>query len=750
MRPSLPRSRTLLPQIVSLIMLTLGVVSWACLYAYAEATADKTPITVEEMEAEWTAAIKEKRPFKIENRIIEGRKAGMDSGTVTPLDYLNSRWVEEGPGITLIRCEIKGDVDFVKHARPVSEVRHFLGDEALMHVKSILAKRVAVIVKEIKMEFCSVTGSLRASAGESPLLFPDAVTVFQKWIHFSSKVGGKAYFAGSNFGGSADFSNADFRGRVSFGLTRFGGRADFGLTEFDRSPIFGFATFDGEASFSYAKFEGGAGFVRTEFGGWVSFANAKFGGGANFRMAKFGGRAEFSSTEFGGWVSFANAKFGGRAEFSSTEFGGEATFAGTHFPAGLDAKLAQFRDAALFSGALFKGDIDFGGVDFRGHVDFSGSRFAAGSLRVKTPVNFNLCTFRSKTDFTNARFQEPAIFSSSVIQSALYFDNVRFEDDLDLSGVLLGNHGALSFVGARCEDIFFGVSKPTTPKKIENVHPAVERAKITRGQPLYEELVPGCSIDLTGGFYARLLFLAWSKLRPAVEQSLIRMGFNTVDSKGTKAQQNDIKGKTSESQQEGRTGRKPADEFVQEQKERQNAAIAALRRLAKNYQEFGSKADAIASYKFYREKRMQYQGTYLDWFIWATTGFGADKSRLLYWFLGFWLIPWFLGYWRQGVIVAADKDDDYPNDTLCHWVESLGGSVLLRRLRMVGFSLWFSFNMFVPGIEVVGYKRWESCTDKIHKYILIRYNTLATLQRIGGWLLIPIAIAAFSGLFQVR
>lgn len=61
------------------------------------------------MEEEFVAAKSENRPVMIKDRIIEG----------SALEYLNNN-LSDGPGIGLSGCEIRGDLNFGKHSRPVT------------------------------------------------------------------------------------------------------------------------------------------------------------------------------------------------------------------------------------------------------------------------------------------------------------------------------------------------------------------------------------------------------------------------------------------------------------------------------------------------------------------------------------------------------------------------------------------------------------------------------------------------------
>ncbi len=822
------------PHRLLLIMLAIALILASALPAFCDEKPAKEPITREQIEQEFAAAARESRPVKIENRVIEG----------TALEYLNDN-LAEGPGITLSGCEIKGDLDFVKHARPVNEVEGELDEKVLKHVRAVRAVHVQlqVIRQMIRIQESNVHGSLIACTERSSQSVATAVTIFQMPILISGRVGKDAlfssilfshiaFFSSTHFSGYAKFDEATFSGEASFEKATFTRGADFreacfsGGASFVTATFRGKATFDGakfsgEASFSEACFSGYTGFQKATFSGdtgfyratfsgdtdfyratfigkssfreatfsalamfqWATFSGeadcdrATFSGGPIFRQVTFSGAATFNQATFSG-ASFDQATFRGTAEFFGARFGGasfdsatfsgatrfyetvfseRASFWGAHFGGSIVARSVSFQKEAIFSNVLFEGEVDFRGAYFGGPTEFPGARFVSGSAHGKAPIRFDLCTFRKNTDFTNAQFQEAALFSSSVVVDELCFNNVRFKEDLDLSGILLTGtrcetRGALSFVGAKCRDIFFGVSQPSLWEDIKHIRqtPAIVRSGKAGGKPLPDALEAGCFIDLTGAHYSRLLFLDWEKLKPAIEESLHRNGVARPTAGADKAPGEKTGSGTPATLRQEPDDRTHTGDYKADIEEQRNATLAALRLLAKNYYAVGSKSDALKAYGFYREKRLEFQPTFADRIIWLTTGFGARMERLAYWFFGLWLVPWALGYWRPGVVVAADEKAEPPNDSLWNWVGTLGQDPFLRRLHMAGFSLWFSFHTLIPAIEVFGYKRWAPSHRKLAEVIPIRYQTLATIQRISGWLLLPIALAAFSGLFGIR
>ena len=510
---------------ISLIMLFLSLAS----PVRSEEKSPKRPISLEQIEQEFAAARSESRPVKIENRII----------AESALDYLNHN-LSDGPGIHIENCKIEGDLNFVKHAR--TEL------ERLSDAPEI-RRRANMIRQEIRFINSEIHGSLIGVATRKAELEVD-IAIFMYPIDFSESIIQSAIFRGgfwylaAIFQKNADFRKVKFIGEADFGCAQFMGKADFAVVKFSQEADFWGTKFSQEAYFSGAEFMKRADFSGTNFEGDANFIGAlfheiaifesKFRGSANFSDARFRKPTDFCGAKFSQIADFSRAEFDGETEFWTAEFGGNVSFVEAKFAGKIRLNWVQFSKKTSFREAVFDGHIDFSGSNFGGITSFSNTRFLTTN-RIKAPIRFDLCTFGGKTDFTNAIFQQAVIFSSSIMKDELCFNYVRLSDNLDFSGICLfgkqnGSRGALSFVGMRGNDIFFGISQPSIePPELRRDTLAVRRAVNACGQQLHDELEPGCSIDLTGSFYSRILFLDWAKLEPAIDESLKKLRQRTSE-----------------------------------------------------------------------------------------------------------------------------------------------------------------------------------------------------------------------------
>jgi hypothetical protein len=176
--------------------------------------------------------------------------------------------------------------------------------------------------------------------------------------------------------------------------------ADFSHTTFKRDAFFSDATFLGGVSFQNAVFEQKATFQRTRFvGDPIIFEGTHFLDSFSAEEARFG------------------SKGGGTVVFIHTRFDATADFAMSVFDAGVDFINTQFSSQGYFPGAKFNGNADFDRAHF-----FDWTTFGAGK-----PPKFN-SVFAGKTSFVETQFD-----------SITWFSGVDFKDDAEFLGARFGN-----------------------------------------------------------------------------------------------------------------------------------------------------------------------------------------------------------------------------------------------------------------------------------------------------------------------
>ncbi len=654
--------------------------------------------------------------------------------------------------------------------------------------------------------------SAKRKSVESPGAIVFDRAKFAKAAEFRNRVFGEASFQAVDFQDDAGFSGVRFDGEASFHGARFHNGAVFHEAIFQATAAFNSAVWEQKAVFWAAKFRGPPDFKHAAFRAEAFFSDAEFArevvfgpdptqersdsgpktveipvrtfhDQAFFSNCTFRRDAVFADIMFPRGAEFTTAKFLSKADFTMVKFGEkkgesdlgsetEGRFRQAEFRGGAYFKAAVFRGKADFEKASFVGGVDFSAADFLKETVFKKARFASGPMRATAPARFDLCTFHDIADFTEARFQEAALFSCSLINRELRFENARFENDLDFAGITVEPNARISFVGARCEDIMFGHQVlPDFPRgAVETKALQEARQRMEKGRSVPHRLISDSgkasgepsypAIDLTGAFYSRLLFIRWEELEPAINRSLTggtdhgraqgwQGGRRTkpISNKGAK-EAGRSEGQDNKAAQ---TGKGETEQTrVEMELARRKAEIAMLRLLAKNYAAVGSKEDKLESYKFYREKLYAHQGQWVDWFIAHSTGFGARMLWMLPWMLGFVAIPWFIYLWRYPVSIEADPGHVDGEVSLLAWAKTqdLALSGWKESVYMVLNTLGFSINAFVPAVELFGFKGWHASYKEIIPGWWVSFSFIASIQRVAGWLIIPIGIAAFSGLFK--
>jgi hypothetical protein len=274
-------------------------------------------------------------------------------------------------------------------------------------------------------------------------------------------------------------------------------------TRFMRYTTFRDAVIAINCDFSGARFEGDAKFRNIQIGADAFFcvatndddedaitsANPRsyFGGIANFVRAQVKGMAQFSGAEFGGDALFAGVCVGGPLLLNAVlvdgqpvpvAFHGQARFLEAHFGAmvdcegiqcddavELDFELAEFGAIALFRtfseggkplqarlgslrflDAYIKGNIDFDGSEIRGPANF-------GRLRADGDFRANDTVFRDVLVLSRARILGTATFACD-FDKAVNFWSASIGTDLLLRGAMFSEHADLRLISVKRNLLF--------------------------------------------------------------------------------------------------------------------------------------------------------------------------------------------------------------------------------------------------------------------------------------------------------
>jgi uncharacterized protein YjbI with pentapeptide repeats len=244
-------------------------------------------------------------------------------------------------------------------------------------------------------------------------------------------------FTGAAFGSNIECINTMFRGPVSFNTLRCGDRGVFERAQFgsERKSV--------SVDFTGASFGRNIECVNTEFNGPVRMNGLKCDDRGNFRNAKFGERVNLLSTSFGSHLVCTGAKFKGPAIFNGLKCDGIGYFNRSEFeleePKGTDESTVDFTGASFGShllcvGAKFKGPASFNSLRCNGSGHFDHTKFAQS-------VEFRLATFGLILRCPEAEFGGQVDASWVKCDYECSFERAVFEGKVSFRGLHCGKTG---------------------------------------------------------------------------------------------------------------------------------------------------------------------------------------------------------------------------------------------------------------------------------------------------------------------
>lgn len=311
---------------------------------------------------------------------------------------------------------------------------------------------------------------------------PDAKpdTAHVKRVRF----GGKTDFSNAHIEGVACFNGAIFVGKLLFERVRAGSTADFNSYISEDKQIFTRTVFKQRVSFVGAAIVGGAAFMGAHFLGEAIFERLQVGGHLLFKALDRGGDV-FKRVFFRKSVTFLAARVANNAEFDGAVFASWASFDRMEVGRSLFIRTFVAKGSPRVSRAVFKNDADFIGALVKGDAEFTGTHFMqrvrfesfhvegttyfndkfepfiddAAMRRNVEPVRFGLkadftgAHFGHRADFCNAKFENDAVFVSADFDGAASFEDVTFTGLADFKGCLFNQHVDFirtDFLGQAC------------------------------------------------------------------------------------------------------------------------------------------------------------------------------------------------------------------------------------------------------------------------------------------------------------
>ena len=308
----------------------------------------------------------------------------------------------------------------------------------------------AVITGKLTLQYavCEQEIALRACEFREP---PDfSYAVFKR----------KLILSDSTFENGASFESATMESDIRLDNARFvEGAANFSATNFGKPASFIHCQFEDEARFDNAHFRSLADFREATFLRGVNLHGTDIGGPAYFGYAIFKQSADCIDLHIAGSADFKGATFNQDAIFNAVRidqyvylgatFEGRAVFTGIQIGSMLNCQDAVFKSDAVFNLARVGWHAVFGWTPdnksrpaiFEGETDFIG-------MLVGDQANFVGVVFKKKVTFDGARFNRDAIFRShddgrvpaTVFEGEAKFIGTRFVGEADFQdAVFKGN-----------------------------------------------------------------------------------------------------------------------------------------------------------------------------------------------------------------------------------------------------------------------------------------------------------------------
>lgn len=493
-----------------------------------------------------------------------------------------------------------------------------------------------------------------------------------------------------------------------------------------------------KADFNRARIDKFAFFRRVIFKGEADFGAFKVGGNASFAGAQFiaeGKTTSFSAANFEGDASFEGALFATGVLFIGVQIAGQARFPGAQFKLGVGFNGARIERAAFFRGrpekgippASFEGETDFIGVLFGSDADFDGAvfqgrlwfsraqiggsalfrkaRFLKGSkpffrgTRFRQRATFQEARFEDLADFRATQFSAEALFHGAIFAGKAEFDACTFagladfsrtsEEGRDLPGSIFGeltlDHAGFQ-ADARFEDSAFLGKTSFRETSFRVVYfSANGRVKVCEEE---REQFQG-TLDLRGCKYDRIR-VSWpsflSHLEPYDRQPYVQL-----EKAHRQAGQDE-----------------QADQVYLE---RRRVERAMKKRLA----------------------------WFLDWIYWRGANYGVRPLRLL--LFAVLLVGWGVFIFRFPGAVR-DKTPAASN--------AAGSTPAAQRAAGCPKQLrfWEATRLSAREFMPVDLPLLKDCEASDERRFRLRFSDWAALLKITGWIIVPVGIAALTGLLR--
>jgi uncharacterized protein YjbI with pentapeptide repeats len=461
-----------------------------------------------------------------------------------------------------------------------------------------------------------------------------------------------------------------------------------------------------EVQLTHCHLRSGTTFNGASFAGSISFDESVFDSGVSFANARITGDASFKNITFKGPVSFMAAEISGFFYADETEFWDEET--GAMFAA------MKIGGSASFERAIFNGPTSFLMADIVGHLLMSSAQFCGRTAQ--RAADFVEMKVRRTAFFEDAMFEGPVKFTLADVAGSFVATTAEFHDreegvtfgDLKVGGdASFGNavfEGPVNFTAANFAAMFdVGEAKFRDNKK----GVMFGRMKVGGDAYFFDTVFEGpANLSYTDLGWVDLSTHFWPK-------NAAQFNIQGMKYKYARA----VIGNEPESHDELL---KLADQAAY--------TVDAYANLEVFFLSNGYRSDADRA--FVAGKRRE-RREYLSGLQWA-------GSWLLDWLVGYGRRPWQAGipcafFVALGCFVFAEGKMERQD------LKELEKPAIKRRVYN---RFWYSLGLFLPFVNLQTAEFWKPKRKHTFLRNYVRVHILL------GWILIPILLAAISGLIK--
>jgi len=578
-------------------------------------------------------------------------------------------------------------------------------------------------------------------------------------------VGGDMYLDGV-FEGEVDFTHTTIRGS----LLAEGGQFTSPTAEvsFNSVQVDGFAKlkgaiFSGPVNFTAARIAGNFQADDTQFlnptneatfnsmsvGGFASFGGAVFSGSVDFTAAHILSNLEADDTQFQSPtnpVSFNSINVGGFASFGGAVFSGPVDFTTAHILSNLQADDTQFQsptNEASFNSVNVGGFASFDGAVFSGPVDFTASHILSNLqaddtkfLSATNKATFNSMSVGGFASFERAVFNGPVDFTEAHISGNLQAAYTQFlspNNEATFNSINVGGHaffyravfaGTVDFSRSeiagdfRAVEVQFTNDLASLDGSTNNFFNADFDGMHVGGDTSFRQAVFGGKLSLMN---ARFGNLDLSVANVPAEVGLDNMTFQTIKAAGkSRVMWNNLKSLVNKESDYRPDVYLELEDFFRREGEPEQADLVLY---AQKHEE--RKAVWRSAQGFWKKIWVSPRiiGSYLlKWLV----GYGRHPENALFYSMAVVIFGWWVFRYQPETRGKLRKME--PQDP--------------GKAERVYNAFWYSLDLFAPAIDLYAANYWKPKSDPQFRFAR-RY---VRFHRLLGWILVPIGLAALTGL----